>query len=316
MPFLSSQDKANTGLITIILGWTFTALAALALALMAWAHRLRQTSLGADDSILVAAFIAAVILVLQITWAIVDEGLDRHISEVSRTQLALIARSLLANETLWGLVNTLVRVSALLFTKRIFGCKAWTRSAIWGLVIISVLYGVAIVLEIFLICRPLAATWDSDISGDCGDQSTSYVVLEIVGLFIDLAILILPLTALSKVQIPWRSKVRVGCVLSSGTVVMIITGLRIQALHITNSSDFTYSKGYIGLLSVLGGLLGVMTCCMPLRYEDSPLRSEDLPLRYEDLPLHSEDLPGSIVSVEGTHVPARSELKESISSNV
>lgn len=92
MPFLSSQDKANTGLITIILGWTFTALAALALALMAWAHRLRQTSLGADDSILVAAFIAAVILVLQITWAIVDEGLDRHISEVSRTQLALIAR--------------------------------------------------------------------------------------------------------------------------------------------------------------------------------------------------------------------------------
>lgn len=44
---------------------------------------------------------------------------------------------------------------------------------------------------------------------------------------------------------------------------MIITGLRIQALHITNSSDFTYSKGYIGLLSVLGGLLGVMTCCVP-----------------------------------------------------
>ena len=92
MPFLSSQDKINTGLITIIFGWTFIALATLTLGLMVWAHRLRQTCPEADDFIVVAAFIAAVILVIQITWAIVDEGLDRHISDVPRTQLALIAR--------------------------------------------------------------------------------------------------------------------------------------------------------------------------------------------------------------------------------
>ena len=44
---------------------------------------------------------------------------------------------------------------------------------------------------------------------------------------------------------------------------MIITGLRIQALHMANSSDFTYSKGYLGLLSALGALLSVITCCAP-----------------------------------------------------
>ena len=108
-------------------------------------------------------------------------------------------------------MNTLVRVSALLFTKRIFGVEAWIRSAIWGLIIISVLYGGAIVLEIFLICRPLAATWDPDISGDYGDQIISYVVLEIAGLFIDLAILILPLIRLWSLQISRRAKVGVGC---------------------------------------------------------------------------------------------------------
>ena len=48
--------------------------------------------------------------------------------------------------------------------------------------------------------------------------------------------------------------------------VFIITGLRIQALHLTTSADFTYSKGYIGLLSVLGALLSIIFCCVPSIY--------------------------------------------------
>lgn len=45
--------------------------------------------------------------------------------------------------------------------------------------------------------------------------------------------------------------------------VFIITGLRIQALHLVNAQDFTYSKGYLGLLSTLGASLGIITCCAP-----------------------------------------------------
>ena len=45
--------------------------------------------------------------------------------------------------------------------------------------------------------------------------------------------------------------------------VIIITGLRIQALHMVNAQDFTYSKGYLGLLSMLGVSLGIIFCCAP-----------------------------------------------------
>jgi len=44
--------------------------------------------------------------------------------------------------------------------------------------------------------------------------------------------------------------------------VFVITGLRIQALHMVNAQDFTYSKGYLGLLSAIGGALGVIFCCI------------------------------------------------------
>ena len=45
--------------------------------------------------------------------------------------------------------------------------------------------------------------------------------------------------------------------------VLIITILRICSLHSVSSPDYTYSKGYLGLLSVLGALLSIITCCSP-----------------------------------------------------
>lgn len=45
--------------------------------------------------------------------------------------------------------------------------------------------------------------------------------------------------------------------------VIIITGLRIKALHMVNAQDFTYSKGYLGLLSTIGVSLGIIFCCAP-----------------------------------------------------
>lgn len=45
--------------------------------------------------------------------------------------------------------------------------------------------------------------------------------------------------------------------------VFIVTGLRLQALHMVNAQDFTYSKGYLGLLSAIGASLTVFFCCAP-----------------------------------------------------
>lgn len=43
--------------------------------------------------------------------------------------------------------------------------------------------------------------------------------------------------------------------------VTIITALRIAALHRVSASDFTYDQGYLGLLSTIGGILGLIVCC-------------------------------------------------------
>jgi hypothetical protein len=39
-----------------------------------------------------------------------------------------------------------------------------------------------------------------------------------------------------------------------------VTALRLKALHLAASTDYTYSKSYLGLLSSVGCMLGVVLC--------------------------------------------------------
>lgn len=69
-------------------------------------------------------------------------------------------QSLLVNETLWGLVNTFIRIRAALFIMKLFGSFTKVIFIARLIIILSILYGLVVVLEIF-ICRPLAMTWNS-----------------------------------------------------------------------------------------------------------------------------------------------------------
>ncbi|KAL2047342.1 hypothetical protein N7G274_001363 [Stereocaulon virgatum] len=228
-------------------------------------HRiLLKIPLGFDSFPTLVAFVAALLLVIQITWAIQDEGQGKHVGQLPRSHLALIGRSLLANETLWGLANSLLRISALLSIKAMFCPLPDGRERMGnGLIVATALHGIAVVLEVFLICRPIAAAWDNNFAGMCGDQIVSYVVLEILGLLIDLVILVLPVWSLAKLEYSLRRKAGLSFVFSGGFVVIIINGLRVQALRMTTSTDFTLSRGYLDLLSVLGCLLSIICCCIP-----------------------------------------------------
>ena len=122
----------------------------------------------------------------------------------------------MANEILWTLVNTLIRVAAVQFIARLF--TANVRSLTHALLVTSVLHGVATILSTCLICRPVATAWDSSVHGTCGDQVAAYVAFEIIGLLIDLAILLLPFWGLRLVQIRWQQKVGVLVTLSAGSL--------------------------------------------------------------------------------------------------
>lgn len=85
-----------------------------------------------------------------------------------------------------------------------------------SLLTLSVLYGLVIILEIFLICRPMAVDWNASINGKCGNQIVSYVVLEILGLLLDFIIIMIPIPIIWSLRMNRAKRFGISISLSIG----------------------------------------------------------------------------------------------------
>ena len=91
---LGSSGGPDIALITIICSWVFSAVAILAVGALVWSRRATGVGLKTDDYTLFVAFVITLVMVVQTTWAIIDESQDKHAVDMSKTQLTLAFRVL------------------------------------------------------------------------------------------------------------------------------------------------------------------------------------------------------------------------------
>jgi hypothetical protein len=108
------------------------------------------------------------------------------------------------------------------------------------------------------------------------------VALEACGLALDIIIVALPITSIWRLQIRVKQKFQFSLALSAGVLwgfrykqyrywnladkgcrVVVITDLRLKAMHLVTSTDLTHDKGYLSLLSNTGALIAVISCSEP-----------------------------------------------------
>ena len=114
-------------------------------------------------------------------------------------------------------------MSAILLIDRLFGIKTIVQWITLSMLVLSILYGLVVILEVFLICRPLAVDWNPHVDGKCADQIVSYLVLEILGLLIDFTILVTPLPVIAKLAMDWRRKMSIAAVFSIGALSVLVS---------------------------------------------------------------------------------------------
>jgi hypothetical protein len=90
------------------------------------------------------------------------------------------------------------------------------RMTFTTVVCFCIAHGIASVLEICLICRPIAAQWDANVIGLCGNQIASFTALEVSGMVLDLAILLAPLPYLIRSRAELAAKLAVIVLLDAG----------------------------------------------------------------------------------------------------
>lgn len=90
------------------------------------------------------------------------------------------------------------------------------RIAAYTIMVAGVAYCVAVILEAFLLCKPIRYSWDKNIDGHCGNAFAAYLSVAIVDLITELSIILLPMPYVWTLQLPVGKKIALTCIFGLG----------------------------------------------------------------------------------------------------
>jgi len=144
----------------------------------------------------------------------------------------------------------------------------------------------SIVLETFLLCRPLAFNWDTTIDGSCGERNRVYVSAGSLNIITDVMVLTLPMPKIWGLQLPLKRKLGLMVIFSLGILyeafrpaitsvkisadlcdlasISIISVIRLQALQAISFDDPTFTLPMGLMWSTLEPELGIIAASLPI----------------------------------------------------
>ncbi|EEU38096.1 uncharacterized protein NECHADRAFT_84327 [Fusarium vanettenii 77-13-4] len=253
-----SQDREIlTSVITImVIGIT-------AVILRLAARLKSRARLGLDDYCVLAALTfaigTAILCIISVPY-----GGGKHLWVVTSDEFTTLWKMTYAFVLIYATCVSLTKASILLYYRRIFGAN-WAHHICMGLV---VGYWVSITIAWFSGCRPVTYFWEQftkpTAKGYCMNTSLFYFINGICAMLIDVAILIVPMPTLYKLQMPLRQKIAVGGILLLGAFVCVASIIRIIAMDkLVKADDFTWRMAQVFIWSCCEPFVGIVCACLP-----------------------------------------------------
>lgn len=112
-------------------------------------------------------------------------------------------------QLLWGAANTCVKISIVHLYIRIFPGRLFSKFC-YGVIILTSCYFLSVLLEAFVLCKPVSYNWDKTIpGGKCANENLAFLLAGITNLLIDAIVVILPIPMLWRLQMPLIRKLGV-----------------------------------------------------------------------------------------------------------
>ncbi|MCJ1466988.1 hypothetical protein MMC07_005610 [Pseudocyphellaria aurata] len=189
-------------------------------------------------------------------------GLGVHMKDVPPKELGIHLRLFPPAQILWAAANTCVKISIVDLYTRIFPNPAFRRTCYFTMAL-TICYFVTVLLEAFLMCRPVAYNWNKTIEGSCANLNLAYLLAGITNLLIDALVVIIPMPLLWGLQLPLSKKLGLAGMFGLGSLICVISLLRIIWLKNWDLTDFTYTATPGACWSLLEPALGVVNACLP-----------------------------------------------------
>ena len=161
------------------------------------------------------------------------------------------------------LTGSRAQVSILLFLRRIFPTDRLKKASNCLFVFLAAWY-IAFQLTAIFQCTPVQFFWQRTLpGGHCVNSINFYIALASTNLFTDVAILLLPMPIVWRLQISTSRKLSISAVFMLGGFVCAIALYRITTLPLIDDNDITYSNTYAGVWTAIEGSVGVIVACLP-----------------------------------------------------
>lgn len=124
-------------------------------------------------------------------------------------------------------------------------------------------WSMAMVLQCFFLCQPLAGFWDKTLPGvKCLPDLSTWLGGAIGNILTDLVVFALPIPMLSKLNLPSIQKVVLLGIFSLGFLTIALSAVRIKYLRL-NEDDVSWSNVSLTCLSMSELTLGIISACVP-----------------------------------------------------
>ncbi|KAF1831501.1 hypothetical protein BDW02DRAFT_454480, partial [Decorospora gaudefroyi] len=244
----------------------FTVLMTASLAGRFWARHVQKRRMRGDDYLVLISF--ASLMALQIsTWITLPYSFGAHYTDLTPEEAAFQHKIQYSSGITWTIATVTCKMAVLWMYIHIFP-PSRARIAIWITMGCSAAFAVTFIPIFMTACNPPSAAWALDpmvMIAHCHPIQRQEFASVSVNMALDLAVVLIPLPVVWKLQMPTVKKLQVSFLFSLGLAVVGISSWRIvTTVESTKTPDWSYILLTIGLQSHLECWLGILAANLPV----------------------------------------------------
>jgi hypothetical protein len=204
----AQQDNHTRRNAILVLNSVLIVLSVVAVGLRFWARRIRKVPLFIDDYLIIAGLLTA-LGINALLYQALHVGLGRHEFELSKATVQAYALNLYMLELCWNTAMPLIKLSILLFLKRLFPV-GFVGPVCNGLMVFVMLWFLAFQIVSIFQCIPIDQAWLHEPGkGHCISFVLYGTAAAATNLATDVCLLALPMTQIWKLQMRTGKKIGV-----------------------------------------------------------------------------------------------------------
>ncbi|KAF2853633.1 hypothetical protein T440DRAFT_312956 [Plenodomus tracheiphilus IPT5] len=227
-------------------------------------------NVGWDDYTIVMATTLALCFSIYVGYQTTN-GLGHHIWDVPAADFyRLMKIGDIAGPIFYNLSTTFTKVSLGLFYLRLSPFETGFRFTVYVVVFVSLINSTLAAFGFLWVCQPIAKYWDFSImTGKCINLNAYFLVTACINAATDLALLILPIFIMRKLQLALHRKIGAALLLMTGSFVCVVSLIRVE--QVVKGMNVVPTDGTWGMVAnfiwlLIEMWLGIICTCLPILY--------------------------------------------------